>query len=47
VAIICVNIWEYFTLIESNEKNGQLVNPDVSVRDILAMDGLGWDFGYT
>jgi hypothetical protein len=38
VAIVCVNIWEYFTLAKSNEKNEKLVNPDVSVRDILTMD---------
>ncbi len=38
VAIICVNIWEYFTLAEHNEKSGQLVHPNVSVGDILVMD---------
>jgi hypothetical protein len=38
VAIVCVNIWEYFTLAKLNEKNGKLINPDVSVRDILTMD---------
>jgi hypothetical protein len=33
--IICVNIWEHFTLTKPNEKNGQSVNPNVNVGDIL------------
>jgi hypothetical protein len=38
VAIVCANVWEYFKLAKQNEKNGQLVHPDVSVGDILVMD---------
>jgi hypothetical protein len=34
-AIICVNIGEYFTSAKLDEKNGQSVNPDVGVWDIL------------
>jgi hypothetical protein len=30
VAITCVNTWEYFTLVELDEKNGQSINLDVS-----------------
>jgi len=33
--IVCVNIWEYFTSIESDEESEKLVNPDVTVWDIL------------
>jgi hypothetical protein len=33
--ITCVNIWEYFTSIELDEVNEKLINPDVSVWDIL------------
>jgi predicted metalloenzyme YecM len=33
--IVCVNIWEYFTSIEPDEESEKLVNPDVSVWDIL------------
>jgi hypothetical protein len=33
--IACVNIWEYFTSIELDEKNEKSVNPNVSVWDIL------------
>jgi hypothetical protein len=30
MAITCVNTWEYFTLVELNEKNEQSINHDVS-----------------
>jgi len=33
--ITYVNTWQYFTLVESDEKNGQLVNLNVSLWDIL------------
>ncbi len=31
----CVNTWEYFTSTELDEKNGQSINPNVGVLDIL------------
>jgi hypothetical protein len=35
MTVACVNIWEYFTSIKLDEESEKLINPDVSVWDIL------------
>jgi len=45
VTIVCVNIWEYFTLTKLEEENEQSINPNVGVQDVLGTMHVG--FGIT
>ncbi len=45
VTIMCVNIWEYFTLTKLEEENELSINPNVGVQDVLGTMHVG--FGIT